>query len=191
MPPYQPYYCRMRFLATELAGVFTLEPERRSDDRGWFARTYCRREFGDHGVDFAPVQESVSFNQRHGTRRGLHYQAPPVWEQKLVRCTAGAVFDVVVDVRPDSNSFGRWISVELSAQNGRCVFVPAGFAHGFQTLEDGSELVYLISEFYDESAQRGVRSDDPELAITWPGVDEPVISMRDGGLPLLREVRRP
>lgn len=181
----------MRFLETALAGVLTIEPERHSDDRGWFARTYCRREFAEQGVAFDPVQESVSLNRLRGTRRGLHYQAPPAWEPKLVRCTSGAAFDVVVDVRPDSDAFGRWISVELSADDGRAVYIPGGFAHGFQTLADDTQLLYLMSEYYDAEAQRGVRSDDPELAIAWPDVAEPVISERDRTLPLLRDVPRP
>jgi len=181
----------VRFQPTAFAGVVTIEPERIADERGWFSRIYCRREFADHGVDFDPVQESMSFNERRGTRRGLHYQAPPAWEPKLVRCTSGAAFDVVVDVRPESDFFGRWISLELSAANGRGVLIPAGFAHGFQTLEDGTELLYLMSEFYDADAQRGVRSDDPGLGIAWPEVAEPVISERDRTLPLLREAPRP
>lgn len=154
-------------------------------------RTYCSRTFREAGIDFAPVQESLSFNSRRGTRRGLHYQAPPAWEPKLVRCTAGAVFDVVVDVRPDSDSFATWISVELSANNGRAVFIPAGFAHGFQTLDDGTQLLYSMSEFYDSRAQRGISTDDPELGIVWPDVGEIVMSERDRELPLLREAPRP
>lgn len=181
----------MHFLETALAGVLTIEPERRSDERGWFARTYCRREFAEQGIDFDPVQESVSLNHRRGTRRGLHYQAPPAWEPKLVRCTSGVVFDVVVDVRPESESFGRWISAVLSAEDGRAVYIPGGFAHGFQTLADNTQVIYLMSEYYEAEAQRGVRSEDPELAIAWPDVAEPVISLRDRTLPLLREVARP
>jgi dTDP-4-dehydrorhamnose 3,5-epimerase len=180
----------MIFVPTELAGVFTIEFERHGDERGWFARTFCRTEFAERGIDFDPVQESLSFNHRRGTRRGLHYQAPPAWEQKLVRCTTGTIFDVVVDVRPDSDSFGKWISLELSAENGRAVFIPGGFAHGFQTLEDRTQLLYLISERYDPEAQRGVRSDDPELGIDWPE-DESVMSDRDRALPLLGETSRP
>lgn len=181
----------MRFLPTALAGVLTIETRRHVDERGWFARTYCRRLFADRGIDFDPVQESISFNNRRGTRRGLHYQAPPVWEPKLVRCTAGAIFDVVVDVRPDSATFGRWISVELSADNGAGLFIPAGFAHGFQTLEDGTQLLYTMSELYDAEAQRGIHSDDPELGIDWPEVAEVVMSERDRALPFLREGIRP
>lgn len=181
----------MRFLPTAFPGVVTVEPEWHLDERGGFARVFCRREFAEHGIDFDPVQESVSSNRLRGTRRGLHYQAPPAWEPKLVRCTSGAVFDVVVDIRPDSDSFGRWISFELNAVNMSCVYVPAGFAHGFQTLEDRTSLVYLMSEFYDPRAQRGIRSDDPELAVGWPEVAKVVISERDQALPLLREVPRP
>ncbi|HUZ82331.1 MAG TPA: dTDP-4-dehydrorhamnose 3,5-epimerase [Gaiellaceae bacterium] len=181
----------MRFLPTAFAGVIMIEPERQVDERGWFSRTYCRQEFADSGIDFEPVQESISFNTRQGTRRGLHYQAPPAWEPKLVRCTSGAAFDVVVDVRPGSESFGRWISVELSADNGRSVFIPAGFAHGFQTLENGTELLYLMAEFYDAEAQRGVHSGDPEVGIAWPLASEPVMSERDRALPLLRAAPRP
>jgi dTDP-4-dehydrorhamnose 3,5-epimerase len=181
----------VHFLETALAGVLTVEPERHSDERGWFARTYCRREFAERGIDFDPVQESVSLSHRRGTRRGLHYQAPPAWEPKLVRCTSGAAFDVVVDVRPDSESYGRWTSVELSAESGRAVYIPAGFAHGFQTLLDETQLLYLMSEYYDASAQRGVRNDDPAIGIDWPEAARPVISERDLSLPLLQEVPRP
>jgi dTDP-4-dehydrorhamnose 3,5-epimerase len=181
----------VRFLPTAFAGVLTVEAERSVDERGWFARTYCRRMFADSGIDFAPVQESISFNERRGTRRGLHYQAPPAWEPKLVRCVSGAAFDVIVDVRPDSDTFGRWISVELSAGSGLSVFIPGGFAHGYQTLEDGTQLLYLMSEFYDPDAQRGVHSGDPELGIGWPEVTDPVMSERDLALPLLRATPRP
>jgi dTDP-4-dehydrorhamnose 3,5-epimerase len=176
------------FRETALSGVLTIEPERHADHRGWFARTYCRREFAAHGIDFDPVQESLSLNTRRGTRRGLHYQAAPASEPKLVRCTNGAVFDVVVDVRLGSQSFGRWISVELSSENGTAVFIPPGFAHGFQTLVDETQLLYLMAAYYDEDAQRGVRNDDPDLAISWPDVAELVISERDLAMPPLRDL---
>lgn len=163
-----------------LQGVYVVEPDRRVDERGSFARMYCRREFAEHGVDFAPVQISVSSNPRRGTVRGLHFQAPPRPEAKVVFCTRGSAFDVAVDLRAGSPTYGRWTGVELTSENRRGVHVPPGCAHGFQTLEDDTELLYLISEFYEPDLQRGVRWDDPELDIEWP--EKPtVMSERDRG----------
>lgn len=173
------------FQGTDLAGVLIVDPEAINDDRGSFARTYCRREFEQQGVAFVPVQSSVSFNVRAGTLRGLHYQGPPHEEAKLVRCTAGAAYDVAVDLRPGSSTHGEWVGVELSATNMRGLLIPPGVAHGFQTLADGTEMLYLISEFYEPDSQRGIRWDDPHLAIQWPKATTRVISERDRGLPLL------
>jgi dTDP-4-dehydrorhamnose 3,5-epimerase len=173
------------FRPTELSEVVVIEPELSTDSRGYFSRTWCEAEFRSHGLRFAPAQACVSFNVTAGTLRGLHYQAPPHAEAKLVHCTAGALFDVAVDVRPRSPTFGRWVGVELSAANRRSLFIPEGFAHGFQTLEDATEVLYLISEKYEPTSQRGIRWDDPTIAIEWPQRSELVMSARDGQLPFL------
>jgi dTDP-4-dehydrorhamnose 3,5-epimerase len=170
---------------TALIGVFVVEPEPVIDARGSFARTYCQREFGDHGIEFLPVQASTSHNIRAGTIRGLHYHASPGGEAKLVRCTQGAAFDVAADVRPDSPSFGTWVAFELTAGNRRGLYIPPGVAHGFQTLVDDTEMLYLISTFYEPEGQRGVRWDDPLLGIDWPSSQPTVISDRDRELPYL------
>jgi dTDP-4-dehydrorhamnose 3,5-epimerase len=162
-----------------------LEPERAEDARGFFARTWCEREFRAHGLDTRIAQCSVSFNKRKGTLRGLHYQVPPGAEAKLVRCTRGALFDVVVDLRPGSPTFTRHFGVVLSAENHKMVYVPAGCAHGFQTLEDDTEIHYQISEFYAPDLQRGVRWDDPLFAIPWPP-DSRTIIERDRTYPDFR-----
>ena len=174
--------CVLRFLETGIAGVIVVEPEPTFDVRGSFARTYCRREFAEHGIEFAPDQISTSVNLRAGTLRGLHIQRPPQEEAKLVSCTRGSAFDVAVDLRTESPTYARWTSVELTAESRRGIYIPPGCAHGFQTLEDDSELLYLIAGFYEPSLQRGVRWDDPQLAISWPR--EPVaVSDGDANLP--------
>lgn len=178
-----------RFVAADLPGVFVLEPEPVEDDRGWFARSYCRREFADNGLNFVPVQSGSSYSARRGTLRGLHYQGVTGSEAKLIRCTAGAIFDVAVDIRADSESFGSWVGCELTAENRKCVFLPEGFAHGFQTLVDSTEVLYLLSEFYDPAAQAGIRWDDPTLGIEWPAAEKRVMSDRDRALPLFAAVR--
>ena len=175
----------VEFLSTAVAGVVVIDPEPVHDERGSFSRTYCRREFAAHGIGFTPVQSGASFNVLAGTLRGLHYQEAPHTEAKLVRCTAGAAFDVAVDVRRSSSTFGRWVGVELTAANGKALFIPEGFAHGFQTLVDGTEMLYLMSEFYEPDSQRGYRWDDPVLGIAWPAVTSRVISDRDRALPNL------
>lgn len=176
----------MRFHETDLAGVVVVEPEVIEDDRGLFARTYCAREFEEQGIRFSPVQSSTSFNLRRGTVRGLHYQAPPQAEAKLVRCSMGRIYDVAVDIRPNSATFGVWTALELTASNRRALFIPPGFAHGFQTLVDDSEVFYLMSEFFEPESERGVRWDDPEVGITWPPERTRVISDRDQHLPFMR-----
>jgi dTDP-4-dehydrorhamnose 3,5-epimerase len=169
----------MRFHATPLPGALLVEPERLEDERGFFARSWCREEFADHGIHCDWVQCNISYNRRRGTLRGLHYQAAPHEEAKLVRCTRGKAFDVIVDLRPQSVTFGRWAAFELSAENHRMVFVPAGFAHGFQTLADDTELFYQMSEVYCPEKAGGVRWDDPLLAIDWPPCPRRIISPRD------------
>lgn len=172
----------MRLIETPLAGVVLVEPNRISDERGFFARTFCARSFRDRGLDPAVAQCSVSFNRRRGTVRGMHYQADPHGEAKLVRCTRGAIHDVIVDVRPGSATRGRWYGIDLDADNRRGLFIPAGFAHGFQTLADDTEVFYQISTDYVAEAARGIRHDDPTLAIVWP-LAVSVISERDHTLP--------
>ena len=176
----------MRFTQLKLAGAYLIEFEPHSDDRGYFARTFCTREFQDHGLDTAIAQCSTSFNRRRGTLRGMHYQTAPHEEIKVVRCTSGRVFDVIVDVRPHSPTFGRWHGVELSSDNHRLLYIPAGFAHGFQTLEDNSELFYQISTEYVASASQGVRWNDPTVSISWPITGDMTISERDAALPGLQ-----
>jgi len=158
----------MIFTETPLAGAFLIDLERREDERGFFARTWCRREFASHGLDPCVVQASIAQNGRRGTVRGMHYQAPPHEETKVVRCPRGAVYDVIVDLRPDSPSYGRWFGAELSAANGRALYIPAGCAHGYQTLEDDTEVAYQMSAFYAPGFDRGLRHDDPALGIAWP-----------------------
>lgn len=172
----------MRFVETDVPGAWILEQERHADDRGFFARTWCARELAEHGLDPRLSQCSVSFNHRRGTLRGLHYQAPPRAEAKVVRCTRGALFDVAVDLRPDSPAFRRWVGVELTPENGRALYVPKGFGHGFLTLADSTEVAYEISEAYSPEHARGVRFDDPLLGIAWPGRVE-VIAPRDRDYP--------
>lgn len=158
----------MRFEETSLAGAFVIEIEPHADDRGFFARAYCAREFEEHGLDPRVVQANLSYNRSKGTLRGMHYQAPPAGEAKLVRCIRGAIHDVIVDLRPDSPTYLQHVGVDLTAANRRALFVPALFAHGFQTLEDEVEVFYQVSEFYTPGAERGLRHDDPALAISWP-----------------------
>lgn len=174
----------MIFKETKLKGAFVIEPERIEDERGFFARTFCRKEFEAHGLDPNLVQCSVSFNKKKGTLRGMHYQLSPYQETKLVRCTRGAIYDVILDLRPNSPTFKQWVSVELTGENGRMVYIPEGIAHGFQTLESNTEVLYQMSEFYHPESACGVCWDDPALAIQWPIV-EAVLSDRDRAWPLL------
>lgn len=171
----------MRFVDTVFPGAFLVHPEPHEDERGHFARTYCRREFESKGLEFEFVQSSISFNKFKGTLRGLHYQAAPYEESKLVRCVKGAIFDVLVDLRPNSASYKRWESFILSAENGLSLYVPKGMAHGFQTLVDGTEVSYQMSQYYHPECAAGVRWDDPELGIPWP-VSSAIISTRDKSL---------
>lgn len=172
----------MIFRPTPLAGAFVLEPERFADQRGFFARTFCRRELEEQGLEPAVAQASVSYNRRRGTLRGLHFQVAPHEEVKLVRVSRGAIFDAIVDLRPGSPTFQRCFTVELTAENGLQLYVPRGFAHGFQTLADDTEVCYQISTFYAPEAARGYRWDDPAFQIPWP---EPVtvMSEKDRNLP--------
>ena len=173
----------MIFHETGLVGACLLELERRVDDRGFFARTWCQREFAEHGLNANLVQCSISFNHLRGTLRGLHFQLPPYEEAKLVRCTRGAIFDVIVDLRRGSPTFGNHYGVQLDAENRLMLFVPEGFAHGFQTLQEMTEVSYQMSEFYvPEAAPIGVRWNDPAFGIEWP-IANPVMSARDRTYP--------
>ena len=169
----------MIFRETELPGAYLIELERIEDDRGFFARSFCAEEFRARGLADRFVQCSVSCNKKKGTLRGMHCQAPPHEEAKVVRCTMGAVYDVIIDLRPESPAYRRWAAAELSARNRRALYVPEGFAHGFQTLEDDTELLYQMSAFYHPECARSVRWDDPAFGIEWPPADERVISVRD------------
>ena len=172
----------MLFVETELPGAYVIEIERRPDERGFFARTFCEREFEAHGLPQRFPQCNLSNNTRAGTLRGMHYQAAPLWEAKLVRCVRGAIYDVIIDLRPDSAARLRWIGVELSADNGRALFVPEGFAHGFLTLADQSDVFYHMSEFFRPEGARGLRWNDPRFDIRWPSAPR-VISERDATYP--------
>jgi dTDP-4-dehydrorhamnose 3,5-epimerase len=177
----------MLFHATKLQGVFEIHLEPTPDERGFFARSWCQKEFDRHRLNPKVVQCNVSFNAQKGTLRGLHYQAAPYLETKIVRCTRGAIYDVVVDLRPQSSSFKEWIAVTLTATNRHMVYVPEGCAHGFLTLEDETEVFYQMSEFYHAESARGVRWNDPAFQIVWPGAIE-VISERDRTYPNLEHV---
>jgi dTDP-4-dehydrorhamnose 3,5-epimerase len=175
----------MRFTPSDLADIVIVDVEPHVDGRGLFARTFCEAEFAAAGLPTRFVQSSVSFNTRRGTLRGLHYQAPPKPEAKLVRCTRGTIHDVVVDLRPSSATFLRWISVELTAENRRALYIPGGCAHGFQTLTDDAEVLYLMTEFYAPELARGVRWNDPVFGVEWP-IADPRLSERDATYPDFR-----
>jgi dTDP-4-dehydrorhamnose 3,5-epimerase len=172
----------MRFVETTLPGACVIELERIEDERGFNARAFCAREFEAYGLDPRVAQANVIGNPRRGTLRGLHWQAPPHTESKLFRCLRGAVYDVIVDLRPGSPTRGRWTALTLAAGDDHLLYVPAGFAQGFMTLEDDTELHYQVSAFYVPEAGRGIRYDDPALAIVWP-IPVSVISERDASWP--------
>lgn len=168
----------MIFTETKLAGAFIIEPERIEDERGFFARTFCVEEFKAHSLNPRLVQCNISFNKKKGTLRGMHYQVAPYEEAKLVRCTMGVIYDVIVDLRPDSPTFKQWVAVELTEKNRKMIYILEGFGHGFQTLEDDTEVFYQMSEFYHPERARGVRWNDPAFGITWP-LPDLIISERD------------
>jgi dTDP-4-dehydrorhamnose 3,5-epimerase len=165
-----------------LAGAFVIELERRMDQRGFFARTFCQQEFEAHGLKTQVAQCNVSFNKRKGTLRGMHYQAAPFAEAKLVRCTSGSIYDVIIDLRRASATFKQYFAVELSAENGRMLYIPADFAHGFQTLQDDTEVFYQMAQRYSAEHARGVRWNDPAFGIEWPE-GERIIIERDQNYP--------
>jgi dTDP-4-dehydrorhamnose 3,5-epimerase len=172
----------MKFLRTEISDVFIIEPERHKDNRGFFARTFCEQEFAAQGIVFNPVQSNISNNEKAFTLRGMHYQIKPYEEIKLVRCSAGRIFDVAVDIRPQSSSYKKWIGVELSRENGLALYIPPGCAHGFLTLEDHSDVFYQMSPAFMPGQDRGFHWNDPEFEISWPTTPE-VISEKDFNLP--------
>jgi dTDP-4-dehydrorhamnose 3,5-epimerase len=172
----------MRFTETPLNGAFVLEIEERKDDRGAFARTFCQQEFADHGLKPTVAQCNLSYNYKAGTLRGMHYQAPPAAETKLVRCTKGAIYDVIVDLRPGSPTYLKHFGVELSADNHKALYVPELFAHGYLTLTDGAEVAYQVGEMYTPGCERGIRHNDPALGIRWPATVG-VISPKDAAWP--------
>ena len=158
----------MKFSKTDISGAWVIDPTWHQDDRGRFMRAWCAQEFADHGLDFRPVQANMGFSIHGGTVRGMHFQKETDREAKLVRCTQGAIFDVVLDLRPGSPTFGRWSGVELSAENGRMLFVPELCAHGYQTLENDTEMHYMASAFYAPDSASGVRYSDPAFDVQWP-----------------------
>jgi dTDP-4-dehydrorhamnose 3,5-epimerase len=172
----------MIFTPTELKDATIIDIEPFQDERGFFARAWCQREFQEQGLVANVVQANMSYNRRRGTLRGMHFQRAPYAETKLVRVVRGAIYDVIIDLRPESSSFKRWVGVELTAENRRALYVPEGFAHGFQTLADDSEVLYQVSTFYTPAAEGGLRHDDPAFAVRWP-LPVSVISPKDAGWP--------
>ncbi|HLO47422.1 MAG TPA: dTDP-4-dehydrorhamnose 3,5-epimerase [Kamptonema sp.] len=173
----------MKFTETKLKGAYIIETELIKDERGFFARSWCQTEFTERGLNPHLVQCNISFNYKKGTLRGMHYQAKPYEEAKLVRCTMGAIYDVIIDIRPESPTFKQWFAVELTAENRKMLYIPEGMAHGFQTLVDNSEVFYQMSEFYHSNSATGLRWDDPIFGIVWPDSSQCVISEKDRNLP--------
>jgi dTDP-4-dehydrorhamnose 3,5-epimerase len=173
----------MKFIETKLKDAYIIEVELIEDERGFFARSWCQNEFKERGLNPNLMQCNISFNKKKGTLRGMHYQVPPYEEAKLVRCTRGAIYDVAIDLRPESETFKQWVAVELTAENCRMLYIPEGMAHGFQTLEDNSEVFYQMTEFYVPESAKGFRWDDPVWNIDWPTCDRRVISDKDRNYP--------
>jgi len=176
----------MIFNETPLKGAYVIDIEKNEDSRGFFARTWCEREFKDHNLSVQSAQFSISFNSKKGTLRGMHFQIPPYEEVKIVRCTMGAIYDVIIDIRKSSPTYKKYFGIELSAQNRKMFYIPEGFAHGFITLEDNTEIFYQISNFYEPQAARSIKWDDPEFHIEWP-MKPVVISERDKNIPAFNE----
>ena len=173
----------MLFTESPLAGAFIIDPEQREDERGFFARVWCRDEFAQRGLETRLVQCSISYNAKGGTLRGMHFQAEPYPEVRIVRCTRGSIFDVIIDLRRGSPTFTRHYGIALSAENRRMLYIPRHFAHGFQTLEDDTEVMYQMSEFYHPESARGVRWNDPAFGINWPEPDVRIMAERDASYP--------
>lgn len=173
----------MIFIETDIKGAFVVDIQKLEDERGFFARVWCEREFKKHGLGTRMVQANTSVNKKRGTLRGLHYQVAPYEEAKLVRCIRGVIFDVIIDLRPDSGTYREWLGVELTADNRRMLYVPEGFAHGYQTLVDDTEVFYQVSQFYSPDSERGVRWDDPTFGVEWPVTDSMLVSSKDRNWP--------
>jgi dTDP-4-dehydrorhamnose 3,5-epimerase len=167
------------FTQAKLHGAYIIDIEPKTDERGFFARTWCKDEFAKYNLNTNLVQCNISYNHRKGILRGMHYQAPPYEETKFVRCIKGAIYDVIIDLRENSPTYGEWFSIVLTAENRKMLYIPEGFAHGFQTLEDDTEVFYQMSEFYHPEYARGIRWDDPKFQIDWP-IKHPIISEKDG-----------
>lgn len=174
----------MKFTETKIPGVYIIDIEPATDERGFFARTFCEKELAAHGLCTRFVQNSISLNKKKGTLRGMHFQAEPYQEIKIVSCNKGAIFDVALDIRKDSPAFKCWTSCELTGDNHRMIYIPQGCAHGFQTLQDDCQVSYQISEFYRPECSRGIRWDDPAIGIKWP-IKEKIISQKDLSYELL------
>jgi dTDP-4-dehydrorhamnose 3,5-epimerase len=173
----------MIFTETKLFGAFIIGLEKRTDERGFFARAWCRDEFEAHGLQTTWVQANIGFSKKRGTLRGLHYQVAPYQEVKLMRCIRGAIYDVIIDLRPESLTYKQWLGVELTADNRRMLYIPAGFAHGYQALLDDSEAFYQVSQSYTPGAERGVRWNDSAFGITWPIKENAILSDKDKSWP--------
>ena len=172
----------MIFIETKLQGAYLIELEKLEDERGFFARSFCQKEFESYGLIINVVQSNVSFNKKKGTLRGMHFQVQPKAEAKLIRCTRGLIYDVILDLRPDSKTYSKWMAVELTADNRKMLYIPEGFAHGFQTLVDDTEVFYQMMEFYHPECARGIRWDDPVFGIKWP-IERPILSSKDLSYP--------
>jgi dTDP-4-dehydrorhamnose 3,5-epimerase len=173
----------MHFTMTDIPGVVLVDLQKFEDERGFFSRGWCAREFAEHGLPDQVVQMNISYNRRKHTLRGFHYQLPPYGEDKLLRCIRGSIFDVLIDLRPDSPTYRRHLTVELSASNQRMLVIPKGCANAFLTMQDETEATYLVSEFYTPAAERGLRWDDPSFAVEWPVTAPAVISAKDRNWP--------
>jgi dTDP-4-dehydrorhamnose 3,5-epimerase len=174
------------FQETELKGAFLITIEKRFDERGFFGRSWCKREFGEHGLNSDIVQTNYSYSKIKGTLRGMHYQVAPHAETKTIRVISGSIFDVIIDLRPTSPTYKKWLSFELSAENGQMLYIPEGFAHGFFTLEDHTAVNYMVTAFYSPGAELGIKYDDPKFSIAWPGKPS-IISEKDNTLPLFND----
>jgi dTDP-4-dehydrorhamnose 3,5-epimerase len=179
----------MIYKETKLKGAFIIELEKIKDERGFFARSWCANEFKSRGLDSFFVQSNISFNKKKDTIRGMHYQIAPFEETKLIRCNKGAIYDVIIDLRPDSATYKQWIAVELTEYNYRILYVPKGFAHGYQTLVDNTEVFYQVSQFYSPEHERGIRWNDPAFNIKWQGTGEKIISEKDRNWPDFQDLR--
>jgi dTDP-4-dehydrorhamnose 3,5-epimerase len=169
----------MIFKETKLKGAFIVELEPIKDHRGFFARSWCQKEFEAHGLNSDFLQANITFSSKKGTLRGLHYQIAPYEEIKLVRCTRGAIFDVIIDLRPGSPTYKQWLGTELTADNHKMIYIPAGFAHGYQIQADNTEVFYQVTQFYAPGHERGIRWDDPAFKIQWPRVEKRIVSEKD------------